>query len=254
MEDFNRNSGKTTIIAGPCAVESEEQMERVCSCLSSLGVKYLRGGCFKPRTKVNTFRGLGGDGLKIMHSAGNRYGMKIVTEVRDTAHLDIVAEYADIVQIGAKSMYDNDLLLACGELKKPIIIKRNFAATVKDVTNAVDFILSGGNDEVIICERGIRTFESNTRFTLDLCGVAWLKEHTDFPIIVDPSHAMGFRYGVADLARAAVAMGVEGLMVEVHPQPEKALSDSAQQLDLKMFGELYESLKPIVSAVNRKIN
>jgi len=182
-----------------------------------------------------------------------RYGLKIVTEVRDTKHLDLVAQYADIVQVGAKSMYDNDLLLACGELKKPIVLKRNFAATVKELVNAAEFITMQGNGEVILCERGIRSFENSTRFTLDLCGVAWLKKNCDFPVILDPSHAMGFAYGIPDLARACVAMGVDGLMVEIHPEPAKALSDASQQLDMRQFAEMHESLKPIAMAVNRHI-
>ena len=251
MQDFN--SSNTVVIAGPCAVESEEQMEIVCKTLKSTGVRYLRGGCFKPRTSPHTFRGLGEEGLKIMAEMRTRYGLKIVTEVRDTKHLDLVAQYADVVQVGAKSMYDNDLLLACGELKKPIVLKRNFAATVKELVNAAEFITMQGNSDVVLCERGIRSFENSTRFTLDLCGVAWLKKNSDFPIVLDPSHAMGFAYGIPDLARACVAMGVDGLMVEIHPEPEKALSDASQQLNMRQFVEMHESLKPIAMAVNRHI-
>lgn len=251
MLDFN--SSNTVVVAGPCAVESEEQMIMVCETLKAVGVKYLRGGCFKPRTSPHTFRGLGEEGLKIMASMRERYGLKIVTEVRDTKHLDLVAQYADIVQIGAKSMYDNDLLLACGELKKTIVLKRNFAATVKELVSAAEFITMQGNDDVILCERGIRSFESGTRFTLDLCGVAWLKKNANFPILLDPSHAMGYSYGIPDLARACVAMGIDGLMVEIHPEPEKALSDASQQLNMESFRMMYESLKPIAKAVNRNI-
>lgn len=251
MQDFN--SSNTVVIAGPCAVESIEQMETVCKTLKSTGVRYLRGGCFKPRTSPHTFRGLGEEGLKIMATMRERYGLRIVTEVRDTKHLDLVAQYADIVQVGAKSMYDNDLLLACGELKKPIVLKRNFAATVKELVSAAEFITMQGNDQVILCERGIRSFENNTRFTLDLCGVAWLKKNAGFPIIVDPSHAMGIAYGIPDLARASVAMGIEGLMLEIHPEPGKALSDAAQQLDMATFSDLHDSLKPIAKAIDRHI-
>lgn len=246
-------SKETIVIAGPCSVESEEQMETVCATLVRLGVSHLRGGCFKPRTSPHTFRGLGREGLEIMARMRRRYGLRIVTEVRDTKHLDLVAQYADVVQIGAKSMYDNDLLLAAGEIKKPVILKRNFAATVKELTQAAEFITSRGNDRVYLCERGIRTFETNTRFTLDLCGVAWLKQHSGLPVIVDPSHAMGLAYGVPDLARAAVAMGVDGLMVEIHPRPEEALSDAAQQLDMQAFEQLYRSLAPVAEAVGRHL-
>lgn len=244
---------QTIVIAGPCSVESREQMDVVCRTLTRLGVSHLRGGCFKPRTSPDTFRGLGREGLEIMAEMRREYSLKVVTEVRDTKHLDLVAQYADIVQIGAKSMYDNDLLLAAGEIKKPVILKRNFAATVKELTQAAEFITRQGNSDVYLCERGIRTFEHDTRFTLDLCGVAWLKQHTGLPVIVDPSHAMGFAYGVADLARGAVAMGIDGLMVEIHPEPEKALSDAAQQLNMHQFEELYTSLGPVARAVGRQL-
>lgn len=243
----------TTVIAGPCAVESEEQMETVCQTLSRLGITHLRGGCFKPRTSCDTFRGLGSEGLRIMREMRRRYGLSIITEVRDTKHLDEVAETADIIQIGAKSMFDNDLLLACGEQKKPIVLKRNFAATVKELVSAAEFISSRGNDDIILCERGIRSFETNTRFTLDLCGVSWLKENTEYPIIVDPSHAMGIAYGVPDLARAAVAMGIDGVMMEIHPEPAKALSDARQQLNMTQFEQLYRSLQPIAKAVGKTL-
>lgn len=243
----------TTIIAGPCAVESFEQMDTVCNTLSRLGLTHLRGGCFKPRTKCDTFRGLGVEGLAIMSEMRRKYGLTIITEVRDTKHLDLVAETADIIQIGAKSMFDNDLLLACGELKKTIVLKRNFAATVKELVSAAEFISSKGNDDIILCERGIRTFETNTRFTLDLCGVAWLKQNTNFPIIIDPSHAMGLAYGVPDLARASVAMGIDGLMLEIHPEPSKALSDARQQLDMKQFEQLYSSLIPIAQSIGKNL-
>ena len=243
-----------TLIAGPCAVESLEQMHTVCQTLTALGVRYLRGGCFKPRTSCHTFRGLGAQGLEIMAEMRRTYNLRIVTEVRDTKHLDAVADVADVIQIGAKSMFDNDLLLACGEIKKPVVLKRNFAATVKEFVGAAEFIRSMGNDDIILCERGIRSFETNTRFTLDLCGVAWLKQNSDYPIIVDPSHAMGMAYGVPDLARAAVAMGVDGIMVEIHPNPAQALSDAAQQLDMPQFTALYHSLQPIAAAIGRTIN
>ncbi len=243
----------TTIIAGPCAVESYGQMDTVCQTLHRLGITHLRGGCFKPRTSCNTFRGLGSEGLRIMSEMRRKYSLTVITEVRDTKHLDEVAETADIIQIGAKSMFDNDLLLACGELKKTVVLKRNFAATVKELVSAAEFISSRGNDDIILCERGIRSFENNTRFTLDLCGVSWLKENTQFPIIVDPSHAMGLAYGIPDLARASVAMGIDGLMIEIHPEPSKALSDARQQLDMRQFEALYTSLLPIAKAIGKTI-
>ena len=243
----------TLMIAGPCSIESEEQIEAVCQMLVKLGIKVLRAGCFKPRTSPYTFRGLGIYGLKLLDKMRSKYGLKIATEVRDATHVNDVIEYADIVQIGAKSMYDHSLLTACGKSDKVVILKRGFGTTLQEFVNCADFILSQGNENVILCERGIRTFETYTRFTLDLCGVAWLKEHCNLPVILDPSHAMGYDYGVPSLARACIAMGVDGLLIESHPNPKCALSDAAQQLDCLQFTEMYNSLIPIAEAVGRKL-
>lgn len=243
----------TIVIGGPCSVESEEQIEQSCQMLTSLGVRVLRAGCFKPRTSPYTFRGLGLDGLKLLAKMREKYNLKVATEVRDATHVDQVIEYTDIVQIGAKSMYDHGLLTAAGQCNKPVILKRNYGATLQEFVNCADFIMSQGNDKVILCERGIRAFEPKTRFTLDLCGVAWLKQYTNLPVILDPSHAMGYDYGVPDLARACVAMGVDGLLIETHPNPKVALSDAAQQLNHVQFTEMYNSLNPIANAVGRKI-
>jgi len=182
-----------------------------------------------------------------------KFGLNIITEVRDSTHIDEVIEYADIVQIGAKSMYDHGILRRCGKARKPILLKRGFGTTLQEFVQAAEFILSGGNDQVILCERGIRTFETKTRFTLDLCGVAYLKEHCNLPIILDPSHAIGYAYGVPDLARACVALGVDGLLIEVHPEPKVAKSDASQQLNHDEFRELYKTLTPIAQAAGRKI-
>jgi 3-deoxy-7-phosphoheptulonate synthase len=173
--------------------------------------------------------------------------------VRDASHVDDVIEYTDIIQIGAKAMYDHGILRRCGEARKPVLLKRGFGSTLQEFVQAAEFILSGGNDEVILCERGIRTFETNTRFTLDLCGVAFLKEKTNLPVILDPSHAMGYAYGVPDLARACVAMGIEGLLIESHPTPKEAWSDAAQQLNFDEYAELLASLKSVAQAVGRKL-
>jgi 3-deoxy-7-phosphoheptulonate synthase len=164
-----------------------------------------------------------------------------------------VIEYADIVQIGAKSMYDHGLLQRCGKINKPVILKRGFGTTLQEFVQCADFILSGGNENVILCERGIRTFETKTRFTLDLCGVAYLKQYTNLPVILDPSHAMGYAYGVPDLARACTAMGVDGLLIETHPNPACAQSDASQQLDHNTFREMYQSLQPIAKAIGKEI-
>lgn len=241
------------MIAGPCAIESREQIEQSCQMLKQNGIRVLRAGCYKPRTSPYTFRGLGEEGLKLLAEMREKYGLLIATEMRDATHADKVIEYADIVQIGAKSMYDHGLLTAAGQAGKPVILKRGFGTTLQEFVNCADFIMSCGNQQVILCERGIRTFETNTRFTLDLCGVAWLKEHCNLPIILDPSHAMGYAYGIADLARACTAMGVDGLLIETHPHPEAAQSDSPQQLDHQQFADMYASLKPIATAIGKSI-
>ena len=241
------------MIAGPCAVESREQIEQSCQMLQKQGIRILRAGCYKPRTSPYTFRGLGEDGLKLLAEMRDKYGLLIATEMRDATHADKVIEYADIVQIGAKSMYDHGLLAAAGKSGKPVILKRGFGTTLQEFVNCADFIMSCGNDQVILCERGIRSFETNTRFTLDLCGVAWLKEHCNLPIIIDPSHAMGYAYGIGDLARACTAMGVDGLLIETHPNPTCAQSDSAQQLDHQQFVHMYASIRPIANAIGKKL-
>ena len=239
----------TMMIAGPCSVESREQIAQVADVVKSLNIKTFRAGCFKPRTSPYTFQGLGEEGLRILADVRTKYGFNVITEVKDASHVDLVIEFTDIVQIGAKAMYDQSILRRCGESRKPILLKRGFGTTLQEFVQAAEFILSGGNPNVILCERGIRTFETKTRFTLDLCGVAFLKEYTNLPIVVDPSHAMGYRYGVADLTRAAIAMGVDGLLVETHPNPEKAKSDADQQLTLEAFREMYHTLSPIAKAI-----
>lgn len=241
------------MIAGPCAVESREQIEQSCQMLKRLGVRVLRAGCYKPRTSPYTFRGLGEDGLKLLAEMREKYGVLVATEMRDATHADKVIEYADIVQVGAKAMYDHGLLTAAGQCGKPVILKRGFSSTLQELVHAADFVMSCGNENVILCERGIRSFETQTRFTLDLCGVAWLKEHCNLPIILDPSHAMGYAYGVADLARACTAMGVDGLLIETHPMPCQAKSDAAQQLSHEQFEDMYKSIEPIAKAVGKTL-
>ena len=241
------------MIAGPCAIESREQIEQSCQMLMQQGIRVLRAGCYKPRTSPYTFRGLGEDGLKLLAEMRDKYGLLIATEMRDATHADKVVEYADMVQVGAKAMYDHGLLTAAGQSGKPVILKRGFGSTLQELVNCADFIMSCGNDQVILCERGIRSFETNTRFTLDLCGVAWLKEHCNLPIILDPSHAMGYAYGIGDLARACTAMGIDGLLIETHPSPECAQSDAPQQLNHQQFTEMYASLKSIATAIGKNL-
>lgn len=247
------NHKNTVVIIGPCSVESREQIESSALLVKDLGLKILRAGSFKPRTSPYTFQGLALEGLKLLDNMRSKYGVKIITEVRDTTHIDRVIEYADIIQIGAKAMYDHGILRKCGKTNKPVLIKRGFGSTLQEFVQAAEFILSGGNNNVILCERGIRTFETKTRFTLDLCGVAWLKEHTNLPLILDPSHAIGYAYGVPDLAKACMAMEVEGLLIEVHPTPKSAKSDALQQLDHKQFKSLFKSLQKVAIAIDRKI-
>lgn len=241
------------LIAGPCSIESKEQILHSAKHLSRLGVRILRAGCYKPRTSPYSFQGMGKDGLKLLREAGDRYGMSIITEVRDATHLDEVIEYADIIQVGAKAMYDHGILRRCGTIKKPVLLKRSFGSTLQEFVQAAEFILCGGNPNVLLCERGIRTFETKTRFTLDLCGVAYLKQHINLPVILDPSHAIGFSYGVTDLACACTALGVDGLMIEVHPNPQKAKSDASQQIDFNTFTNLRNKVNTVAKAIGRKV-
>lgn len=251
--EIGGGSNSTVMITGPCSVETPEQIEQAAKFCIDQGVKVLRAGCYKPRTSPYSFQGLGLEGLKLLAQMREKYGLHIITEVRDSSHVEEVIEYTDIIQIGAKAMYDQGILRRCGKANKPVLLKRGFGSTLQEFVQAAEFILSGGNEDVILCERGIRTFETNTRFTLDLCGVAFLKEKTNLPIILDPSHAMGYAYGVADLARACVAMGVEGLLIESHPRPKEAWSDAAQQLDFDQFADLMKTLRPVAQAVGRSL-
>jgi 3-deoxy-7-phosphoheptulonate synthase len=247
------DSNNTVFIAGPCSVESEQQIEMAAQLCVELGIKVLRAGAYKPRTSPYTFQGLGLQGLQLLDKMRSKYGLKIITEVRDSTHVDEVIAYADIIQIGAKSMYDHGILRKCAKTTKPVLLKRGFGTTLQEFVQSAEFILSGGNPNVILCERGIRTFETKTRFTLDLCGVAWLKQYTNLPIILDPSHAIGYAYGVPDLARACVALGVDGLLIEAHPNPKEAKSDADQQLNFDELRKLHASVQAVAGAVGYKI-
>ncbi len=243
----------TALIAGPCSVESEEQIEQSSLLLKELGIGIMRAGAFKPRTSPYTFQGMGVEGLKLLAKMREKHGLQIISEVRDATNVEDIIEYADIIQIGAKAMYDHGILKRCGKTMKPVLLKRGFGTTLQEFLQCAEFILAGGNPNVILCERGIRTFETKTRFTLDLCGAAWMKEYSNLPIILDPSHAIGYAYGVPDLARACTAMGVDGLLIEVHPNPKVAKSDASQQLDHDQFRALAGSLKAVASSIGRKI-
>lgn len=247
------NTGNTLLMGGPCSVESEEQIRKSAGMMKSLGVTTLRAGSFKPRTSPYSFQGLGLEGLKLLAKMREEFGLNIITEVRDATHIEEIIEYSDIIQIGAKSMYDHGILRRCGKTQKPVLLKRGFGSTLQETVQCAEFILSGGNPNVILCERGIRTFESKTRFTLDLCGAMWMKEYTNLPVVLDPSHAMGYAYGVPDLARACMALGVDGLLIEVHPDPKVAQSDASQQLDHQQFTELVGTLRKVGEAIGRKL-
>lgn len=247
------DQNSTLLMGGPCSVESEEQIRQSAELLVELGLTTLRGGCYKPRTSPYSFQGLGLEGLKLLAKMREEFGLTVITEARDATHIQEIIEYADVVQVGAKAMYDQGILRACAKTTKPVLIKRGFGTTLKEFVQAAEFVLSGGNENVILCERGLRTFETNTRFTLDLCGVAWLQEYTNLPIVLDPSHAMGYAYGVPSLARACVAMGIDGLLIEAHPNPKVAKSDASQQLNHSEFKELVKNLRPVAESVGYKI-
>jgi len=241
------------VMAGPCAVESEEQIEQAAEAVARAGAVVLRGGAFKPRTSPYTFRGLGEQGLKLLRSAADRHGLLAVTEVMESAQIGLVAEYADILQVGARNMQNYNLLRGLSEVRKPVLLKRGPSATFEELLLAAEYILSGGNYDVILCERGIRTFETHLRYTMDISVIPILKRLTHLPVVADPSHATGRRDMVPPMARAAVAAGADGLLVEVHCDPDRALSDGAQSLRPSEFAQLVEQLRAIAPVVGRKL-
>ena len=242
------------IIGGPCTVESLEQMEIVAQKLSIASVQGLRGGVYKPRTSPYAFQGMGESGLEILARVRSHYNMPIVTEVMSISQIEVVAVHADMLQVGSRNMQNFDLLKALGQAGKPILLKRGLAATIEEFVMAAEYILSHGNPDVVLCERGIRSFDDYTRNVLDLGAVAALKQITHLPVIVDPSHAVGKRELVAPMARAAIACGADGLIIECHPEPEKSVSDARQALSLEDMVHLVNSLKPIATAVGRSIS
>ncbi|MFC2040521.1 3-deoxy-7-phosphoheptulonate synthase [Chloroflexota bacterium] len=241
--DAKMGAGQPVVMAGPCAVESYDQVKIIADALVAQGVKILRGGAYKPRTSPYSFQGLGEKGLMILAQVREETGLKIVTEATDIANIKLVAKYADIVQIGARNMQNYSLLRRAGKLDKPVLLKRGFAATIDELLMAAEYIMSGGNQQVILCERGIRTFSDNTRNTLDLSAIPAIKELSHLPIIVDPSHAAGRRDFVIPLSRGALAVGADGLIVEVHNDPPHALSDGMQSLYLDQLPQLMQLIK-----------
>jgi 3-deoxy-7-phosphoheptulonate synthase len=249
IRDVTIGDGSLAIIAGPCSVESRDQLMETAEAVASAGATLLRGGAFKPRTSPYTFQGLGREGLRYLAEARERTGLAVVTEVMESADVEAVAEHADILQVGARNMQNFPLLTAVGRARRPVMLKRGLSATIEEWLMSAEYILSTGNRDVILCERGIRTFETSTRNTLDLTAVPLLHRLTHLPVIVDPSHATGKRWLVRPMALAGVAAGADGIMVEVHPRPEDALSDGEQSLDLDQFAEL----APLLGVVHREV-
>jgi 3-deoxy-7-phosphoheptulonate synthase len=242
------------VMAGPCSVETREQILEAAHAVKKAGALFLRGGAFKPRTSPYEFQGLREDGLKLLALAREATGLKVVTEVKDTETAEMVAEYADVLQVGARNMQNFSLLEKVGNLKKPVLLKRGMSATIKELLMAAEYIVSRGNYQVALCERGIRTFETATRNTLDINAVPVLKALTHLPVVVDPSHGIGIRKHVAAIARAGIAAGADGLIVEVHPCPEKALSDGHQSLSTPEFEGLMREVKGIAAAIGRDLD
>ncbi|MEJ7729445.1 MAG: 3-deoxy-7-phosphoheptulonate synthase, partial [Polyangiaceae bacterium] len=245
--------GGLCIMAGPCSVENREQVLSTADHVKKHGAHLLRGGAFKPRTSPYEFQGLREDGLKLLAEARDRTGLPIITEVKDTESLKMVCDYADVLQIGARNMQNYSLLEAIGEMKKPVMLKRGLSSTVREWLMAAEYIVSRGNRQVILCERGIRTFETETRNTLDLGIVPLLRDKTHLPVFIDPSHGTGYARGVTPMARAAVATGVDGVMVEVHPEPAKALSDGPQALTFPMFEALMRDVRALAELMGQPI-
>jgi 3-deoxy-7-phosphoheptulonate synthase len=244
---------EVVVMAGPCSIESPEQIETVAALVSKLGVRVLRGGAFKPRTSPYSFQGLGPKGLEYMRRAADKYDMVVVSEVMDHTQIPLMLEYVDILQVGARNMQNYNLLKELGKVSRPILLKRGISATIEELLLSAEYIMAGGNYNIILCERGIRTFESYTRNTLDVSAIPVIKKLSHLPIIADPSHGTGRRDKVPPMARAAVAAGADGLLIEVHNDPEKALSDGAQSLFPPQVEQLMKELRMIAPAVGRKI-
>lgn len=250
---FAAGNGTIGVIAGPCSVESEEQILACAKAVKAAGATALRGGAFKPRTSPYSFQGLKEEGLKLLAAARDATGLAVVTEVVATEDVPLVARYADVLQIGARNMQNYRLLEAVGNVDRPVLLKRGPSATIEELLLAAEYILNGGNPNVMLCERGIRTFETHTRFTLPLATVIYLHNKTHLPVVVDPSHGTGHTYLVPQMAAAAVAAGADGLIMEVHPDPENALSDGYQSMNFKQFEDTMATCRKVATALGRKI-
>jgi len=244
---------RVVVMAGPCSVESAAQIERTAEAVARAGATVIRGGAFKPRSSPYAFQGMGEEGLDLLRCAADRNGLVVVSEVMDAAQISLLDQYADILQVGARNMQNYNLLRDLGKLRKPVLLKRGISATIEELLLSAEYILAGGNYDVILCERGIRTFETYTRNTMDISAIPVVKKLSHLPIVADPSHGTGRRDKVVPMARAAVAAGADGLLIEVHPDPDHALSDGAQSLWPEQFGELMGQLRIIAPAVGRTI-
>ncbi len=244
---------EVVVAAGPCAVESAEQIELIAERVAQLGARLLRGGAFKPRTSPYSFQGLGETGLRLLREAADRHGLLVVSEVMDPSQIPMMLPYVDMLQVGARNMQNYNLLRALGAVRKPVLLKRGLAATIEELLLSAEYIMAGGNYQVVLCERGIRTFENYTRNTLDIAAIPVIKKLSHLPIIADPSHGTGRRDKVPPMARAAVAAGADGLLIEVHHDPDRALSDGAQSLTVDQFATLMNELRIIAPAVGRRV-
>ena len=254
VKDITIGGKEVIVMAGPCVVENEKQIFETARYVKASGAKILRGGAFKPRTSPYSFQGLGEEGLKLLAQAGKETGLAVVTEVMSVNQIELVGKYTDIFQVGARNMQNFVLLKELGKTKKPILLKRGLSATIEEMLLSAEYILTQGNYEVILCERGIRTFENYTRNTLDLSAIPALKRLSHLPVIVDPSHATGRWRLVSPMAKAAIAAGADGLLIEVHPEPKSSLSDGAQTLRFDTFTQLMKEIRPIIQAVGREFS
>ncbi|MBS1266556.1 MAG: 2-dehydro-3-deoxyphosphooctonate aldolase [Candidatus Woesearchaeota archaeon] len=254
IKDTQIGSNNFTIIAGPCALESEEQIMQIAKTLKKMQVKIIRASAFKPRTSPYSFQGLGREGLKILNKVRQETGLIVETEVMDVRDVKIASENVDILRVGSRNMHNFDLLKELGKVKNPIILKRGLSATIDEFVHAAEYIMASGNKKVILCERGIRTFENAYRNTLDLGAIPVLKSRTHLPVIVDPSHAAGNRKWVPALSKAALAVGADGLLIEMHPDPENAISDGKQSLKPEQLSQLLKELKAIAKPMNKILN
>ncbi len=253
VDDVRIGGDEVIVMAGPCSAEDEDQVETTAAAVRRAGAKVLRGGAFKPRSSPYSFQGLGEAGLRMLRASADRHGLKLVSEVMDTTQIDLVARYADILQVGARNMQNFALLKELGRIRKPVLLKRGISATIEEWLLSAEYVLAGGNMDVILCERGIRTFENYTRNTLDISAIPVVQKLSHLPVIVDPSHGTGRRDKVAPMARAAVAAGADGLLIEVHCDPDHAKSDGAQSLFPQQFEQLMAELRIIAPAIGRSI-